>query len=132
MPDEPTSAEGKNLEALSKAIVQHNGNCGDRILRIEMNTYEVERLGWEEFQGIPFVANDDHPNKFFKLVCEATEKDDPANELEESPAIGTVTEVNEDGTVEVELEPAGPRAAFLNSHVAMARACADFVLARTR
>lgn len=34
--------QAKNLEALSRAIVQHNGNCGARILEIAMNPYEAE------------------------------------------------------------------------------------------
>ena len=42
-----SSAESKNLEAISKAIDQHNASCEWPAVAIEMNPFEVERLGWD-------------------------------------------------------------------------------------
>ena len=41
------SSEAKNLEAISKAIDQHNATCEFPAVAIAMNPFEVERLGWE-------------------------------------------------------------------------------------
>lgn len=64
------TAAAQNLEAIQKAIVQHNGNCGSPILEIRMSPFEVERLGWEEFQAIPIVADEAIGTGRFHLVCE--------------------------------------------------------------
>ena len=50
------SAEAKNLEAIAKAIDQHNANCPFPAAEVRMNPFEVERLGWEEIRGLPIVA----------------------------------------------------------------------------
>ena len=42
-----TSSEAKNLEAISRAIDQHNASCEYPAVAIAMNPFEVERLGWE-------------------------------------------------------------------------------------
>lgn len=65
------SAQSKNLQALSRAIVRHDGNCGARIYEIAMAPFEQERLGWDEFQGIPIVADAKLPTGRFELRCEA-------------------------------------------------------------
>ena len=41
------SPEAKNLEAISKAIDQHNANCPFPAAEVRMNPFEVERLGRE-------------------------------------------------------------------------------------
>ena len=51
------SAEAKNLEAISKAIDQHNASCPWPASEVRMNPFEVERLGWEEIRGLPVVAD---------------------------------------------------------------------------
>ena len=42
-----SSSEAKNLEAISKAIDQHDRSCELPAVAIEMNPFEVERLGWD-------------------------------------------------------------------------------------
>jgi hypothetical protein len=64
------SATAKNLAALQAAVVRHNGNCGSPLLEIRMSPFEVERLGWEEFQGIPIRGDDKLGTGRFRLVCE--------------------------------------------------------------
>lgn len=64
------SAAAKNLEAIAKAIVQHNGNCRMKLLAILMNPFEVERLGWDEIQGIPIRGDADIGTGRFHLLCE--------------------------------------------------------------
>jgi hypothetical protein len=64
------SAEALNLEAISKAIKQHDERCTYPVVEIRMAHFEVKRLGWEEFQGIPIVGDDEMGTGRFKLVCE--------------------------------------------------------------
>ena len=47
------STEAKNLEVISKAIDQHNQNCEWPAVAVEMNPFEVERLGWDSIRGLP-------------------------------------------------------------------------------
>ena len=52
-----SSAEAKNLEAISKAIDQHNTRCEWPAVAVEMNPFEVERLGWDSIRGPPIRGN---------------------------------------------------------------------------
>ncbi len=52
-----SDAEAKNLEAISKAIDQHNATCPWPASEVRMNPYEVERLGWDEIRGLPLVGD---------------------------------------------------------------------------
>jgi hypothetical protein len=63
-------AEAKNLRAIKAAIIEHNGNCGMRILAILMNPFEVDRLGWDEFEGIPITGDSKICTGTFHLLCE--------------------------------------------------------------
>ncbi|NLT06607.1 MAG: hypothetical protein GXY03_09880 [Solirubrobacterales bacterium] len=75
------SSEAKNLEAISKAIDQHERACEYPTLAILMNPFEVERLGWEEIRGVPIRADDKVGTGRFEILC-AGDGDEP--ELEES------------------------------------------------
>ena len=72
------SAAAMNLEAIQAAIVRHNGNCGEPITEIRLNPFEVERLGWEDFRGVPIVADDSIGTGRFRLVCAGQHDDAPA------------------------------------------------------
>lgn len=63
-------AEALNLEAISKAVVQHNGNCDFPVRTIRMAPFEHERLGWDDFQGIPIVDDDEMGTGRFRLECD--------------------------------------------------------------
>jgi len=76
-----SSPEAKNLEAISKAIDQHNLNCPFPAAEVRMNPFEVERLGWEEIRGVPIRADDKVGTGRFEILC-AGDGDEP--ELEES------------------------------------------------
>ncbi len=88
-----TSPEAKNLEAISKAIDQHNGNCPFPAAEVRMNPFEVERLGWEEIRGLPVVPDSGIGTGAFRIVCS---RDMEGAGLEETEAIGR------------ELEPVAP------------------------
>lgn len=90
------SAEAKNLEAISKAIDQHNANCAYPAAEVRMNPFEVERLGWEEIRGLPVVPDGEIGTGRFRIVCSG-EMD--GGGLEEVEAVGQ------------ELEPVAPSAA---------------------
>ncbi|HWM64803.1 MAG TPA: hypothetical protein VNP96_12545 [Solirubrobacterales bacterium] len=79
------SPEAKNLEAISKAIDQHNANCSFPAAEVRMNPFEVERLGWDQIRGLPVVPDDAIGTGRFRIVC-SRELDDAG--LEEVEAVG--------------------------------------------
>ena len=85
-----SSAEVKNLEAISQAIDRHNRNCPFPAAEVRMNPFELERLGWEEIRGVPIVADPEIGTGRFRIVC-SRELD--GGELEEVEAIGEPLEV---------------------------------------
>jgi hypothetical protein len=74
-------AEVKNLEAISKAIDQHNEGCEWPAVAIEMNPFEVERLGWDSIRGLPVRPNAELGTGAFRVVC-AREEGLPGEEVE--------------------------------------------------
>jgi hypothetical protein len=88
---EPVSgAEAKNLEAISRAIDQHNASCPFPASEVRMNPFEIERLGWEEIRGLPIIGDPELGTGRFRIVCS---RDSEGGELEEVEAIGTPVEV---------------------------------------
>ena len=79
------SAEAKNLEAISKAIDQHNSSCAYPAAEVRMNPFEVERLGWQEIRGLPVVPDEEIGTGRFRIVCSG-EMD--GGGLEEVEAVG--------------------------------------------
>jgi len=79
------SPEAKNLEAISKAIDQHNANCPFPAAEVRMNPFEVERLGWETIRGLPVVADAEIGTGRFRIVCS---RDLEGEGLEEVEAVG--------------------------------------------
>ena len=63
------SAEAKNLEAISKAIDQHNSDCPFPAVAVAMNPFEVERLGWDEIRGLPLRPDPNVGTGSFRIVC---------------------------------------------------------------
>ena len=84
------SAAAKNLEAISKAIDQHNTNCPWPASEVRMNPFEVERLGWEEIRGLPVVGDPEIGTGRVRIVCSREDGDEG---LEETEAVGTPVEV---------------------------------------
>jgi hypothetical protein len=85
-----STAAAKNLEAISKAIDQHNSSCPFPASEVRMNPFEVERLGWEEIRGLPIVPDSAIGTGRFRIVCS---RDGDGGELEETEAIGEPVEV---------------------------------------
>jgi hypothetical protein len=85
-----SGAEPKNLEAISRAIDQHNANCPFPASEVRMNPFEIERLGWDEIRGLPIVADPELGTGRFQIVCSG---DSDGGELEEVEAVGTPIEV---------------------------------------
>jgi len=79
------SPGAKNLEAIAKAIDQHNQNCPFPAAEVRMNPFEVERLGWDEIRGLPIVPYPEIGTGRFRIVC-SRELDGEG--LEEVEAVG--------------------------------------------
>jgi hypothetical protein len=84
-----SSPESKNLEAIYKAIDHHNASCEWPAVAIEMNPFEVERLGWDSIRGLPIHANPNMGTGAFRVVC-AREQGEPEEEIVEAVAEETV------------------------------------------
>ncbi len=82
--------EAKNLEAISKAIDEHNAGCPFPASEVRMNPFEVERLGWDEIRGLPVVPDPEIGTGRFRIVCS---REDEGAGLEETEAVGTPIEV---------------------------------------
>ena len=80
------SGEAKNLEAISRAIDQHNSNCPYPAAEVRMNPFEVERLGWEEIRGLPIVGDPAIGTGRFRIVCS---REGAGEGIEEVEAVGT-------------------------------------------
>jgi len=76
------SPEAKNLEAISRAIDQHNANCPFPAAEVRMNPFEVERLGWDRIRGLPVVPDDNIGTGRFRIVCSRDLEDDGLEEVE--------------------------------------------------
>lgn len=63
-----------------------------------MNPFEVERLGWDEFMGLPITPDPSLSTGRFRIVCS---RDLEGEGIEEAEALGIPVEV---------AVPAGPRA----------------------
>lgn len=83
-------AEAKNLEAISKAIDEHNTSCAFPASEVRMNPFELERLGWDEIRGLPIVGDPEIGTGRFRIVCS---REGGGQGLEETEAIGTPIEV---------------------------------------
>jgi hypothetical protein len=84
-----SSAEAKNLEAIYKAIDQHNTTCEFPAVAIAMNPFEVERLGWDTIRGLPIHGDPNLGTGSFRVICA---RDEVEHETEESvEAIATQT-----------------------------------------
>jgi len=94
------SAEAKNLEAISKAIDQHNSGCPFPASEVRMNPFEIERLGWEEIRGLPLVGDPELGTGRFRIVCS---NDSDSNELDEEVTEAIGTEETEEILVPVEV-----------------------------
>lgn len=93
------SPEAKNLEAISRAIDQHNASCPFPAAEVRMNPFEVERLGWEHIRGLPIVPDPALGTGRFRIICS---RDLEGEGLEETEAVGEPVEV---------VAPAGPERA---------------------
>ena len=85
------SPEAKNLEAISKAIDQHNANCPFPAAEVRMNPFEVERLGWDQIRGLPVLPDAEIGTGRFRIVCS---RDLDGDGLEEVEAVGQELETS--------------------------------------
>jgi hypothetical protein len=63
------TSEAKNLKVICEAMDHHANTCGEPLIEIRLNPFEVERLDWQEIRGVPVKADDDIGTGRFKLIC---------------------------------------------------------------
>ncbi len=76
-----SSSEAKNLEVISQAIDHHNTTCEWPAVAVEMNPFEVDRLGWDSIRGLPVRSNAELGTGAFRVVC-AREEGEPGEVVE--------------------------------------------------
>jgi len=81
-----SSSEAKNLEAISRAIDQHDRTCEYPAVAVAMNPYEVERLGWDSIRGLPIRPDPNLGTGCFNIVCGGGEGDEELEETVEAIA----------------------------------------------
>jgi hypothetical protein len=79
------SSEAKNLEAISRAIDQHNATCEWPATAVVLNPFEVERLGWDTIRGLPIRPDPALGTGAFRIEC-AREEQEPEAETVEAVA----------------------------------------------
>ena len=79
-----SSSEAKNLEAISRAIDQHNTSCEWPAVAILMNPFEVERLGWESIRGLPIRPDPNLGTGSFRILCQKDEGLEQEEEIVEA------------------------------------------------
>jgi hypothetical protein len=84
-------SEAKNLEAISKAIDQHNANCDFPAVAVVMNPFEVERLGWDSIRGLPIRTDSNLGTGMFRIVCARDEIEEREEETVEAVSTEYVT-----------------------------------------
>ena len=82
-----TSSEAKNLEAISRAIDQHNKTCEYPAVAVAMNPFEVERLGWDSIRGLPIRSDPALGTGAFRVICGRDEVEE--EEVETVEAVST-------------------------------------------
>ena len=85
------SSEAKNLEAISKAVDQHNATCEWPAVAVAMNPFEVERLGWDSIRGLPIRPDPNVGTGRFRVVCGRDEVDEKEEETVEAVSTEYVT-----------------------------------------
>jgi hypothetical protein len=78
------SSEGKNLEAISKAIDHHNTTCEWPAVAVAMNPFEVERLGWDSIRGLPIRPEPNLGTGSFRILCQKDEGLEQEEEIVEA------------------------------------------------
>ncbi|MGI8845728.1 MAG: hypothetical protein ACR2HC_06095 [Thermoleophilaceae bacterium] len=80
------SSEAKNLEAIVKAIEQHDASCDYPAVAVAMNPYERERLGWDTIKGLPIREDAELGTGRFNVICAGDETEDSQEESVEAVA----------------------------------------------
>lgn len=82
-------AEASNLEAISRAIDQHNTSCPFPASEVRMNPFEVERLGWDEIRGLPVTGDPAIGTGRFRIVCSRDAEGEGEEEMENVEAVAS-------------------------------------------
>ena len=78
------SSEAKNLEAIVKAIEQHDASCEWPAVAVAMNPFEVERLGWDSIRGLPIRSDPNLGTGRFRVICGRDEVEEAEEETVEA------------------------------------------------
>lgn len=87
------SATAKNLEAIQKALDAHNRGCSAPVTEIRMSPFEVERLGFDDFAGIPIVGDPEMQTGRVRVICSGVGGGEEAEE-QVTEAVGVEVPAN--------------------------------------
>jgi len=87
------NAAAQNLQAIQTALNEHKVRCGRAEVAILMNPLEVDRLGWEDFQGIPIEGDYSVGTGKVFIACEGDHEDAEAAAVGAFEVAVTVTPV---------------------------------------
>lgn len=75
--------DAKNLQAIMAAVNKHNLSCPSPANAVAMNPFEIERLGWDDINGLPIIPDKELGTGVFRVLCDGTENDTKAEEQTE-------------------------------------------------
>ena len=83
-------SDAKNLAVIVAALKHHDRVCDEPALAVLMHPFEVERLGWEDVQGVPVKPEPRIQPGRFEILCDGEGSHPPAREAEEEKPVDAV------------------------------------------
>lgn len=86
----------KILKRLTDNIDQHNANCEFPVHTIVLHPDDVERIGWDEFKGIPIKGDESRQRGTVWLLC-----DRPTDEAKPEESVEAISDPSDPRTIPV-------------------------------
>lgn len=77
-------SKADNLRVLAEALEEHDNGCPNPAIEFRMNPFEAERLGWDEFKGLPIIGDPSMETGRVRVVCDPEGAEDEEVEVVEA------------------------------------------------